>query len=70
MIVVRHPLAPWLTGALGIGLMIWIAVQVATMPFHPLQPTMFAIGAVEGLALLAWLRRTGHVRGLRPSAWI
>ena len=70
LIVARHPLAPWLTGALGVGLMIWIAVQVATMPFHPLQPTMFTIGAVEGLVALAWLRRDGHLRGPRPQAWI
>ena len=53
LIVVRHPLAPWLTGALGVGLMTWIAVQVAMMPFSPLQPVMFVIGAVEGVVALA-----------------
>jgi hypothetical protein len=39
LIVGRHPLAPWLTGALGVGLMIWIAVQVAMMPFNPCSPS-------------------------------
>jgi hypothetical protein len=59
LIVIRHALAPWLTGALGIGLMVWITVQVLMMPFHPLQPTMFAVGAIEGLIAWAWLRRVG-----------
>jgi hypothetical protein len=59
LILVRHPVAPWLTGALGVGLMIWIVVQVLLMPFHPLQPTMFAIGFVEGVVALLWLRRLG-----------
>jgi hypothetical protein len=60
--VVRHPLAPWLTGSLGIGLMIWIAVQVILLPFHPLQPVMFGIGLVEAVIAAAWLRGTA-------SAW-
>ena len=70
LIVVRHPLAPWLTGALGVGLMIWIAVQVAMLPFSPLQPVVFVIGGLEGLVALAWLRRAGHFHGSRPSAWV
>ena len=70
LIVVRHPLAPWLTGALGVGLMIWIAVQVAMLPFSPLQPVVFVIGGLEGLVALAWLRRSGHFHGSRPSAWV
>jgi hypothetical protein len=59
LIVVRHPVAPWLTGALGIGLMIWIGVQVVLMPYHPLQPIMFTIGLVEAVIAAAWLRRSG-----------
>jgi hypothetical protein len=62
LIVVRQPLAPWLTGALGAGLMIWIAVQVAHLPSHPLQPIMFTVGIVEGVIALAWLRRSGSLR--------
>jgi hypothetical protein len=56
-IVLRHPAAPWLTGVLGIGLMIWIAVQVAMMPFHPLQPIIFVVGLIEVVVAAAWLRR-------------
>jgi hypothetical protein len=59
LIVMRHPVAPWLTAVLGIGLMVWIGVQVLLMPFHPLQPIMFTIGLVEGVVALAWLRRAG-----------
>ena len=59
LIVIRHPVAPWLTGALGLGLMIWIVIQVLLMPFHPLQPIMFAIGLAEGVIALLWLRREG-----------
>jgi hypothetical protein len=25
-------IAPWLTGALGVGLIIWIVVEIATLP--------------------------------------
>ncbi len=62
LIVLRRPLAPWLTGALGIGLMIWITVQVVSMPWSPLQPAMFAAGLVEGLVALAWLHRLDLAR--------
>ncbi len=58
-IALRHPAAPWLTGALGVGLMVWIAVQVALMPFHALQPIFFAVGLVESAIALLWLRRLG-----------
>jgi hypothetical protein len=63
LIVVRHRLAPWLTGALGVGLVTWIAVQVVLMPFHPLQPTLFVVGLVEGFIALFWLRRLGSFQG-------
>ncbi|MFL5757358.1 MAG: hypothetical protein ACJ77N_13820 [Chloroflexota bacterium] len=58
--VVRHPLAPWLTGALGVGLIVWITVQVIVMPFHPLQPILFTVGAIEAFVALFWLRRLQH----------
>ncbi len=48
--VVRHTLAPWLMGALGVGLLIWNAVQVPIIPLSFLQPVLFIIGLVEGLA--------------------
>jgi hypothetical protein len=64
LITLRHPLAPWLTGALGVGLMIWIGVQVALMPPHPLQPILFTTGTIEGVVALLWLRRLGTFRGV------
>jgi hypothetical protein len=42
--------------------MVWIAVQVTMIPFSILQPVMFAIGAVEGIVGLFWLRRLGALR--------
>ena len=60
--IARHALAPWLTGALGLGLMIWIGVQVVSMPYHPLQPILFTAGIVEGLVALAWLHHESIVR--------
>jgi hypothetical protein len=61
--VIRHWTAPWLTGILGTGLVIWILVQLVVMPeFSFLQ----AIFGVVGLALMAigvaWLRSTGQLR--------
>jgi hypothetical protein len=58
----RHWLAPWLMGALGVGLITWIAVQVLIIPLSLLQPAIFAIGAAQGLIALFWLRRLGHLR--------
>jgi uncharacterized membrane protein len=53
----RHPLAPWLMGGLGIGLMIWIAVQIAIMPeYMILQPILFGFGLAMGFVALFWLR--------------
>jgi hypothetical protein len=60
--MMRHPLAPWLMGALGVGLIIWIAVQVLIIPLSFLQPAIFAIGVAQGLVALFWLRRLGHLR--------
>jgi len=60
--VTRHPVAPWLMGALGVGLLIWISVQVLIIPMSFLQPTIFAIGLVEGFVALSWLRSLGHLR--------
>lgn len=60
--VIRHPLAPWLMGALGAGLLIWIAVQVLIVPLSFLQPAIFVIGLVQGFVALFWLRRLGRLR--------
>jgi hypothetical protein len=59
----RHWLAPWLTGALGVGLIIWILVQIVVMPETMLLTWVFlAIGFVLGFLALFWLRRTGQLR--------
>ena len=54
--VMRRPIAPWLTGALGIGLMIWIAVQLALISDTMiLQPLFLVVGLVLGFVALFWL---------------
>lgn len=52
----RHWLAPWAMAALGAGLLIWIAVQVLIIPLSFLQPLIFAIGILQGLVALLWIR--------------
>lgn len=68
LIVIRHPLAPWLTGGLGVALMAWIAFQLLTVEWMWLQPVIGVIGLVEGFVALFWLRRLGYLRlAGRPS---
>jgi hypothetical protein len=60
LVVARHRSAPWLTAILGVGLVIWIAVQVVVLPETSLLQVVFG---ATGLALTAigaaWVRRTG-----------
>lgn len=59
----RHWIAPWLTGALGVGLIVWIGVQIVTMPETMILTWVFlTIGFVLGFIALFWLRRTGQMR--------
>ncbi len=59
----RHPVAPWLTGALGVGLIIWILVEVLVLPLTSFLTWVFlAIGLAMGFVSLFWLRRTGQLR--------
>lgn len=59
----RHRWAPWLTGVLGAGLVIWIAVQLVVMPEVSFLQAMFgAIGVVLVGVSVAWLRRLGELR--------
>jgi hypothetical protein len=61
--IARHWIAPWLTGALGVGLIIWILVQLAVMPETMfLQWVFLGIGLIMGFVALFWLRRTGQMR--------
>lgn len=58
-----HWAAPWLTGVLGVGLIVWILVQLAVMPeTMALQWLFMAVGLVLGFIALFWLRRTGQLR--------
>jgi hypothetical protein len=58
-----HWVAPWLTGVLGVGMIVWISVQLLVMPETMiLQPIFMAVGFALGLIALFWLRRTGQLR--------
>src|SRR4249919_2165638 len=58
----RHWIAPWLTGTLGVGLIIWIAVEIVTLPETMILTWIFlAIGFALGFIALFWLRRTGQM---------
>ena len=58
----RHWIAPWLTGVLGVGLIIWIAVEIVTLPETMILTWIFlAIGFALGFVALFWLRRTGQM---------
>ena len=63
LIVARHWLAPWLTAILGVGLIIWIAVQLVLMP-ETMWLQWFFLGTGLGMGFIAlfWLRRTGQLR--------
>lgn len=61
--VMRHRAAPWLTGVLGAGLVVWILVEILLLPETMFLTWLFlAIGLVMGVISLAWLRRTGQLR--------
>jgi hypothetical protein len=57
--VMRHWLAPWLTGTLAVGLIVWILVQLAVMPETMwLQWFFLVTGVVLGFITLFWMRAT------------
>ena len=59
----RSWIAPWLTGTLGVGMIIWIAVEIVTLPETMILTWVFlAIGFALGFVALFWLRRTGQLR--------
>jgi hypothetical protein len=63
LIVLRHWSAPWLTAILGVGLIIWILVQLVVMPETMiLQWVFLATGLLLGFVALSWLRHTGQLR--------
>jgi hypothetical protein len=63
LILRRHWIAPWLTAILGVGLIIWILVQLLVMPETMILQWIFlATGTALGFVALFWLRRTGQLR--------
>jgi hypothetical protein len=61
--VVRHWFAPWWTGTLAVGLIIWITVQfVLISETMWLQWFFLATGLIMGVIALFWLRRNGQLR--------
>jgi hypothetical protein len=59
----RHWSAPWMMGVLGVGLVVWILVQLAIMPeTSALQWVFLVTGIALGFVALFWLRRTGQLR--------
>jgi hypothetical protein len=63
LVWLRHWSAPWLTGILGAGLVIWIVVQLVVMPeVMWLQWAFLVVGLVLGFSAPLWLRRTGQLK--------
>jgi hypothetical protein len=62
LVWLRHWMAPWLTAILGVGLIIWILVQLVVMPeTMVLQWIFLATGILMAVVALFWLRRTGQL---------
>jgi len=58
-----HWLAPWLTGTLGVGLIVWILVEILLLPETMVLTWVFLVtGLVLGFIALFWLRRTGQLK--------
>jgi hypothetical protein len=63
LILTRHWLAPWWMGTLGVGLIIWILVQLVIMPETSwLQWFFLGSGMILGFIALFWLRRTSQLK--------
>ncbi len=59
----RHWVAPWLTGTLGVGLIIWILVEILLLPETMFLTWLFlGTGIALGFIALFWLRHTGQLR--------
>ena len=59
----RHWVAPWMTGTLGVGLIVWILVEIVLLPETMFLTWVFlATGLALGFIALFWLRRTGQLR--------
>jgi len=68
LVRLRHPLAPVAGFAVGVGLLIWLAVEISIVGYTndpPLQPFYLLLGAAITGVGLAWLAEVGpwFVRG-------
>ena len=67
----RHPLAPFLAVAVGGALLIWLAVQIATIGYSndpPLQPMYLGLAVLITLVGIGWIRETGFPSVRRAPA--
>jgi uncharacterized membrane protein len=58
----RHPVAPFLTFAVGAALLIWLIVEIAIIGYSnepPLQPIYLGLGIMITLVGAAWWRQAG-----------
>jgi hypothetical protein len=58
----RHPLAPFAAFAVGVALLIWVAVEIAIIGYSnepPLQAIYLVMGAAITLVALGWLAEAG-----------
>jgi uncharacterized membrane protein len=59
----RQWVAPWLTATLGVGLVIWILVEILVLPGTMFLTWVFlAVGLALGFVALFWLRMTRQLR--------
>ena len=62
LVWLRHSLAPLAASVVGVGLLIWLAVEIAIVGYTndpPLQPFYLLLGAAIALAGLGWLAKVG-----------
>ena len=58
----RHPLAPFAAFAVGVALLIWVAVEIGIIGYSnepPLQAIYLVIGAVITVVAVRWLAEVG-----------
>ena len=63
----RHPLGPLAACAVGVALLVWLAVEIAIVGFSmtpPLQPFYLLLGAVITAVGIAWVRSRARPSGI------
>jgi hypothetical protein len=63
---IRQPLAPWAALLSGLGLLIWLAVEIAIVGYTsnpPLQPIYLVLGLAIAAAASSWLTSPASVVG-------